>query len=303
MNKKTGITIATVAYNEEQNIRGFLESVFAQRYKNLRVEKILIISDGSSDRTIQIAKSIDKKPLTVIQKKKRRGKSMRLNEIYSSLRSPILVQFDTDVVLANPFVIENIVTPLILEDKVGMCGGNPIPVKGRNLIGKAINITCDAYNEFREKVRGGNNVFSADGRILAFKKELLKQIRVPENMIANDMYAYFACLTLGFKYKFVKDAIVYFSNPKNLTDHIKQNTRFRASPIRMKRYFKKDLIERELNTPRHLFLSIHFKYFLKNPPLALFIFLLNKYCEAKALFKEKKMRGTWDIAYTTKSFD
>lgn len=303
MSKTIGITIAAVAYNEEQNIRKFLESIFAQKYKNLNVEKILITSDGSNDRTVDIVKSIKPASLTIIQRRERRGKSLRLNEIYTSLSSQVLVQFDADIVLAHPFVVENIVAPLINEDKVSMCGGNPIPKEGRNLIEKAINITCEAYNEFREKVRDGNNVFSADGRILAFRKEFIKKVKIPENMIANDMYTYFVCMTLGLNYRFTKEAIVYFNSPRTLADHIKQNTRFRASPIRMKRYFKKELVERELNIPKYLFLSMHIKYFLKNPALSFFIFLLNKYCGVKALINERSLKGTWDIAYTTKSFD
>jgi len=303
MNKIIGITVAVVAYNEEQNIERFLKSVFAQKYKNIKVEKILVISDGSTDRTSEIVKNFSSMQIIFHQRRRRRGKSMRLNEIYSTLTSQILVQFDADVILAHPLVIDNIVSMLISDDKIAMCGGNPIPVKAQGLVERAINITCAVYNEFRSKVRNGNNIFSADGRILAFKKEFIEKIRVPENMIANDMYTYFACLSHGYSYRYVKDAIVYFNSPKTVADHIKQNTRFRASPIRMKRYFQKELVERELIIPKKLLMLTQIKYFLRSPCLAFFIFMLNKYCEINALIGESDIKGTWDVAYTTKKLE
>ena len=102
---------------------------------------------------------------------------------------------------------------------------------------------------------------------------------------------------------FVKTAIVNYRSPKTLKDHIRQNTRFRASPIRMKKYFPGNLVEKEVFVPMSLFLSSMLKQFIRHPILTLSIFIINKYCAWRAAIVEKRLTAKWDMANTTKSFD
>ena len=57
MEKLPTVTIATIACNEEANIKKFLESVLDQKEKGFKISTILVISDGSTDHTVKIAKS------------------------------------------------------------------------------------------------------------------------------------------------------------------------------------------------------------------------------------------------------
>lgn len=297
--KKPTVTVAISAYNEEKNICKFLKSVLTQKQDGFVLKKLIVVSDGSIDKTAGIARSIKSDKIKVIEHKERIGKSARLNEIYKNLDTDILVQSDSDVVFAHPNVVRDLIVPL-KNKGIAMCGGNPLPVKAKTFIEKAINVTVRAYLEFRKRVRGGNNVFSADGRLLAFKKKFVKRIYVPPNMIANDMYAYYSCLSLGYKYKYVDSAVVKFRSPQTLRDHIKQNTRFRASPIRMKKYFSGRLIDRENNVPAFIFFSETLKQFIKHPILAFYIYVINKYCCIKAKIVENKLTAKWPMAHTTK---
>ena len=297
--KKPTVTVAISAYNEEKNICKFLKSVLMQKEQGFVLKQIWIYSDGSTDKTAEVARSIKSEKIKVIKHEERIGKSARLNEIYKNLKTDILVQSDSDIVFAHPNVVKDLIEPL-KNKGIAMCGGNPLPVKAKTFIEKAINVTVGAYLEFRKKVRGGNNVFSADGRLLAFKKRLVKKIHVPPNMIANDMYVYYSCLSLGYKYKYVDSAVVKFRSPQTLRDHIKQNTRFRASPIRMNKYFPERLVDRENNIPAFIFFSEILKQFIKHPVLSLYIYTVNKYCNIKAKIVEKKLTAKWPMANTTK---
>ena len=53
------VTVALSAFNEETNIGNFIASVLKQKEENFVLEKILIISDGSTDKTAEIVKSFD----------------------------------------------------------------------------------------------------------------------------------------------------------------------------------------------------------------------------------------------------
>lgn len=295
------VTVALSAYNEQKNIKKLIESIKAQREIGFRIKAIWVYSDGSTDKTVERARKVSSKKIAVINSQKRIGKSARLNQIYKKLKTDILVQTDADVVFAHTKVIKELIKPLIKEKNVAMTGGNPTPLPATTLIEKAINLTCEPYSIFRSVVRGGNNVFSADGRLLAYKANFIKKIQIPTDMIANDAFTYYSCKKLGYDYRYVERAKVDYRSPQNLKDHIKQNTRFLAAPLRMKKYFSNDLIDKETFIPRDLYLKVVLRTFLKNPFLSIYIFVINKYCSLRARERESFMNSKWDMAITTKN--
>lgn len=294
------VTVALSAYNEAQNIKRFLKSVLKQKEEGFRIKSIWVYSDGSSDKTVVNAKSIQSSKIKVFEDKKRIGKSARLNEIYKNLKTDFLVQSDADVIFAHPFVIRDLIEPLINEKKVGMCGGHPIPAEGKTFTEKSINLTFEVYAKLRSEVRGGNNKFSVDGRLLAYKKELVKKIIVPTDMIANDFYTYLCCLKNKYQYRYVKTAVVIFRSPINMRDHLRQNVRFESAALRMKKHFSKALVDRETYIPRSVLLKNIILQFSKNPVMAIYIFLINRYCRLLAIKKERKLSAVWDMAESTK---
>ena len=297
------ITVAISALNEAQNITAFLRSILAQKEEGFVLEKILVISDGSTDQTAELARALNSDKIEVRKYGERIGKSSRLNEIYKDLRSDILVQSDADVVFSHPLVIHDLIAPIVSDQTVGMCGGHPKPVPATTFTERAVNCTFEAYAPFRKTVRGGNNVFSADGRLLAFRRELIKQVYVPEDMIANDAFAYFSCLDKGFAYLYVKTAVVLFRSPQTFREQVKQNTRFEAAPARMNKYFPAELIKREYHIPFSIFLKSALKQIMRHPVLCGYIFLVNAYCRFRAFFMEKRLTAKWQMAYTTKRLD
>jgi len=294
------VTVAVCAHNEAQNIGDFLRSVLRQQEDGFVLRDILVISDGSTDSTVREVKKIRSKKIHVIDYPKRIGKSSHLNTLYRSLTSDILVQSDADVTFANQKVIKNIIKPLKDSQTIAMCGGHPTPLKAKTFTESAVNCTCEVFLALRQRVRGGNNVLSADGRLLAFRRELVKQITVPADMIANDAFAYFCCKYIGYGYCYVKSAVVNFRSPQTLRDQIRQNTRFNAASLRMKKYFPKSLVKQEYQIPAGLVLPLMLKQFTLHPIKCTYVFIVNRYCQYKARCVERKLSALWQIAQTTK---
>ncbi len=298
--KRINVTVAVSAYNEEKNIARFLESVLTQKEKGFKISNIWVFSDGSTDKTAKVANSIKSSKIKVFNFKKRIGKSDRLNTIYTKLNTDILVQSDADVIFTHPLVIHDLIQPLIKNKKVAMCGGHPEPAEGETFTEKSINLSFEVYAKLRPEVRGGNNKFSVDGRLLAYKKELVKIIQVPSDMIANDLYTYFCCITNGYKYKYVKTARVTFRSPINLRDHLRQNVRFESAAKRMKKHFSPSLVDRETYIPRLILAKYLLINFLKNPLMAMYILLINQYCRLISHKKESRLSAVWAMAESTK---
>ena len=294
------VTVAMSALNEARNIEAWLGSVLAQREDGFTLEKILVVSDGSTDATADIARSAGSIKVEVREYRERIGKSSRLNEMYAALTSDILVQSDADVVFAHPRVIRDVIQPLLTELSVAMCGGNPLPVTAQTFTEKAVNCTCAVYAPLRWQVRGGDNVFSVDGRLLAYRRFLVSSIHVPHDMIANDAYTYFCCITRGYQYRFVRSAVVYFRSPQTVAEQVKQNTRFAAAPLRMGRYFPADVVRREYHIPPAVLFRNMARQFLRHPILCLSIFVVNSYCKLRAKVVERKLTARWQMVPTTK---
>lgn len=297
------VTVAISAYNEGNNISSFLKSVIAQKEEGYILREIWVYSDGSRDETVKKAKKIKSNKIKIFEAKERLGKSSRLNQIYTNLETDYLVQSDADVIFSHPYVIRDIIKPLIEDGKVGMCGGEPRPVKGITFTEKAVNCTFEAYAPLRRKLRGGDNVFSVDGRLLAYRKELLKKIHVPEDTIANDAYTFFCCITLGYKYKYVPSAVVMFRSPQSVKDQLRQNTRFTAAPIRMGKLFPEEIVNREYFIPKYMLFKLMLGQFVKHPMLCTYIYLINVYCKSKAKKVERELNAKWSMALSTKGFN
>ena len=298
--KKPTVTIAVCAYNESRNILPFLSSVLSQTAEGFTITKILVISDGSTDDTEAQVNSLHQKKIIVKAHKARKGKSLRLNEIYQHLDTDFLIQSDADVVFSHRQVVRDLVLVLVSQPHVGMCGGNPLPMPAQTFVETAVNSTVAAYVQLRSKVRSGNNPFSADGRLLAFRKEFVSKIRIPHDMIANDRFCYYACKQNGWEYRFVKTAVVSFRSPQTFRDQLRQNTRFVAAPRRMQRYFPKELISREEAIPVHLQVGVILEQFVAHPVGLIMILIINRYCQLKAMVTEHKLTAQWDIATSTK---
>ena len=73
------ISVLIPAYNEQDSLRGTVESVLKSEYKNIR--EVIIINDGSKDNTLKIALELQKKhPKVRVLNKKNSGKADSLNK-------------------------------------------------------------------------------------------------------------------------------------------------------------------------------------------------------------------------------
>lgn len=295
------ITVAVSAYNEEDNIQSFLRSILAQKESGYILKQIWVHSDGSTDNTVIRAEELKSKKIKVWAHKTRKGKSTWLNKIYRELNTDILVQSDADVVFAHKNVIRDLIKPFLKNKKIMMTAGNEAPYKVDSFFEKALDSTFQAYTNLRLSINNGSNVYSAIGEILAYKKEFAKQMNIPSNTIANDIYTYFVCKSKGYDFKFVKTALIHFKYPQNINDHIRQNTRFAAGPIRMEKLFDSELVKKEYYVNPIKFWLILLKQFLKDPISGVYIFFINLYCKYKAKKAEAKLTAVWPMAFTTKN--
>jgi len=103
------------AYNEEKNITGILSVL-----KQFRgIYEMLVVNDGSTDKTSDIAISHD---FRVLELKQNMGKSYAMWMGLKNTQAPVILFLDADLIGIKGEFIENLIVP-VCEDKADMTLG------------------------------------------------------------------------------------------------------------------------------------------------------------------------------------
>ena len=106
--KSISVTIGIPAYNEVQSIRGLLTSIKNQKLDGIRLD-IILISDGSTDDTLMVAKSLHIDNFRIIEHHKRHGIAKAQNEIASEAKSELLLLLNADIRVDDSRFVQKIV--------------------------------------------------------------------------------------------------------------------------------------------------------------------------------------------------
>lgn len=106
------ITVGIPFFNNEATILEAIRSVFAQTFQDW---ELILLDDGSTDRSLEIAKSVKDKRIRVISDGMNKQLPIRLNQITKEAKGEIIARMDAD----------DIMHPLRLEKQVGLILTNP----------------------------------------------------------------------------------------------------------------------------------------------------------------------------------
>lgn len=299
MRNRVHFTIGISVFNEEKNIENLLQAIFHQELGKYILKEVLLYSDGSTDETVAKARRFSRKKLIIKASKKRLGQWARMNEIIRDAKGDIIVFLDGDIVPTSQKTLMYLLKGFEKSKKVGMVCGNPVVYQGGSYMEKAVALTARAYEELKEKVRGGNNVFGVSGNILAIRTDVARGIKIAPSVYATDAYLYFSILRKGYTFLFIKKATVWNRVPATIRDQINQNKRFKASPYHLKQFFG-DEVTKAYKIPPLLYISAVLKQFLRHPIACSYIFLINLYCGFLARRESQSISSAWHVSETTK---
>lgn len=92
------VSIGIPFYNAEPFLIDSIKSIFAQTHQNW---ELILMDDGSTDRSLEIAHSIDDPRVRVYSDGKNKKLAARLNEIHSLARYDYVVRMDADDMIAR----------------------------------------------------------------------------------------------------------------------------------------------------------------------------------------------------------
>lgn len=297
--RKATLTIGIPAFNEEANISYLLADLTSQKLNTLSFKEVIVSSDGSSDKTVALARKASFKrgiTLKVIANKSRKGRAVRQNEIMKLATSDVLVLLDADVLIENKLFIERL-TKAVVDKKADLTSAKVLEIEEVSLFGKVLSASMAFKRSLFERIKAGNNLYTCHGRARAFSKKLYKSISFKES-VGEDAYSYLFAVKNGFKYRFAKTAEVFYRLPATLSDHEKQSIRFYKTQQLFEKDFGKELVSKE----NYLSTSFIIKYFMKgifqNPYLLLYV-ILATYLKLKT-FMIKDIANQWTVSESSK---
>lgn len=292
------ITIGIPVLNEGQNIINLIKSLLKQKIRKAELEKIIIISDASTDDTEKKIKSIKDFRLIFMNNKRRLGLNKSQNKILSNSNSNILILLDGDVLPFGDAFIQNIISPILNNPKIGLVAAKNISIPQQTFFGSIIEFSHKLKTDMYENINRGCNVYSCYGRARAFSKEFYSDFKWPDN-VPEDAYSYFESIRKGFVFYSSKKAKIFFSVPGNLKDHRKQSVRFFNGKFKLKRFFQERLIRKEYAIPFGLILRTSIKYFIKSPHKLVIYFIISGYLKIFS-FRANINHSRYDLSSSTK---
>jgi len=212
--------IGICAYNEEANIGKLLQNLLTQQLDTgFRLNKIIVVASGCTDKTEEIAEEFSKiyQAVKLITEREKKGKTSALNKMLDAVQADVLVYLNADVVPAQGSI--NAMLRYFLDNSVGTVSAKVIPADDRK---KFAGFYSHFFWLFSHLICV-NLFVKVQGELCAIRSKLIGKI--PLDVPWEDHYFEVITRRQGFRVAYAQDAIVFTKGPGSVADILKWRRR------------------------------------------------------------------------------
>ena len=224
-NAYIGCSVGIMAYNEEANIERTLRAVLDQQGLTTRVEEVIVVASGCTDRTVPLVKAIARQESKVCLyvQEKREGKASAINLFLKQATSQVVVLLGADII-PEASALENLCAPF-KDPTIGMVGGRPVPVNDPStFMGHAIHLLWRLHDRVAR-------VSPKLGEIIAFRNVISG---IPVNSAVDEISIQALISQLGYRLLYEPACVIYNKGPLNIRDFLKQRRRIYAGHLKVR---------------------------------------------------------------------
>jgi len=215
------VSITVPAHNEEATLAATLTQILESDYPAERLQ-VLVISDASTDRTDDIARSFATRGVELLRQPRRDGKTAAENAARPHLRGEFIVQTDASVRIARSAL--KALVGAFSDPAVGVASGRDVSVavaasdRGG---GESGYVSYEMWVRDMETRAGG--IVGASGCLYATRRALHMEA-VPEGL-SRDFAAPLIAREHGFRSVSVPDAVCYVPRTTSLQQEYRRKIR------------------------------------------------------------------------------
>jgi len=227
-----------MAYNEEANIGRLLSALLAQETETARIEEIIVVASGCTDRTEEIVEEFAAQDgrIRLVRQPRREGKASAVNLLLRSTKQEVVILHSADT-LPTPHTIEALVSPFA-DPQVGMVGGHPVPMNSPDtFMGYGVHLLWELHHQValrRPKM----------GELIAFRN-IFRQI--PYDSAVDEASIEPLIIGQGLRLVYAPEAVVRNKGPETVHDFLKQRRRIFAGHL-----YVKDMLGYQVSTMNSL---------------------------------------------------
>ena len=218
------VTLIIPAHNEERWIRHKIENTLELDYPRDLLQ-IVVASDGSSDRTVDIAREFESRNVTVAAFEVRHGKQDMLNALAPSAWGDIVVMTDTNVLLRPDSV--RMLVGHFADKRVGCVTGRRLCIQQKGVPqGAGENLYWRYESWIKTNESRLHSCLGAHGQLFAVRRSVFP----PVKKVGEDFYIPMKLLaSTGLRVIYEPEAIAYTPAAANLGIEFERKTRAHVS--------------------------------------------------------------------------
>jgi len=221
--KQYSISVLIPAYNEEKTIETTVKAIYDVDYQ--AINEVIVINDGSSDKTLEVAKSLmpHYKNLKVINKKNS-GKADSLNKALNFCSGDLIVVIDADSYPARDSFKKMV--GYFDDPKVGGTTAACIPRNRATFLEKLQVMEYKVIAFTRKLLEYIDSIYVVPGTLAMYRAEAIKSTKFDPKNITEDIEATWHLVHDGWKIRMCLSAQVTTEVPNKIKPWYKQRRRW-----------------------------------------------------------------------------
>ncbi|MEC6909352.1 glycosyltransferase family 2 protein [Photobacterium piscicola] len=205
------VTIGIPVYNAENFIWSSINSILNQTYTNF---ELIIIDDGSTDRSLSIIKSFNDKRIRIFHDGENKKLPARLNQIIELAQGDYIMRMDADDI-ASEDRLEILLKYLEQNKNKDVVFSRICSIKNNGVINGVHGIIRDRNLEITDLVKGNTGFPHAS--LLARKEWCLRNLYNQENRLSEDFELYLTAFLKGdFKASIIPNILYFYREEMNV---------------------------------------------------------------------------------------
>lgn len=215
------LSVVLAVKDEEINVKTRIENLLAQDYPEDLVE-VVVVSDGSRDRTVELAKGMEDARVKVIECPDPVGKSGAINIGVAHASHDIIVFADARQTFDENVFAE--LTSVFFDDDVGAVSGELVIERG---IGSEVHEGVGLYWRYEKLIRrmesAAESVVGATGSIYAIRRALFEPLA--EHTLLDDFLVPMRIVLAGRRVVFIRSAKAHDLSSSTASNEFRRKVR------------------------------------------------------------------------------